>query len=214
MNTSRTGVALLLVVFCAQGCTGTRGSGKLKKETRKVEAFTGVKASGAFKLNITVGEDGPVELSGDDNLLAQVKTEVKDGNLMLSTVGDVRPGLPLTATLSTRTLSVVSISGASSLDAKKLTGDSFRLEISGASSSRLQGAVGQLVIELSGAGNVEAAELEAREVKVHASGAGKAEVHATEALDVSLSGVGKVIYHGDPKKVTKKISGVGKLEKK
>lgn len=214
MNRSSLGVAVLLIVFCAAGCTGKRGSGVLKKETREVAVFSKVKASGAFKLDITIGEPKPVELSGDDNLLPHVQAEVKDGCLTLSTRGNVRPKLPLTATISTKTLALVGVSGACRVTARGLTGESFRLEISGAGSSTLQGKVDKFSIELSGAGRVKAEKLLAREVKVLASGAGKAEVRATEALDVVLSGVGKVVYHGDPKKVTQNISGVGKLVKK
>ena len=214
MITSRIGVVGLLVVFCVAGCTGKAGSGVLKNETRELEAFTQIKASGAFKLDITIGEAKPLGLSGDDNLLSQVEARVEDGCLELSTKGSVRPKLPLTATISTKALTLVANSGACTIDARGLAGDSFRLEVSGAGSSKLQGKVGKLEILISGAGKVAAEELEAREVKIIASGAGKVEVKATEALDVSLSGVGKVVYHGDPKKVTKNISGVGTLVKK
>ena len=126
----------------------------------------------------------------------------------------MRPDLPLTATISVKELTHVTLSGASILDAKKLAGKEFQLKVSGASRCTLDGAVDALTIAVSGAGKVKADELKARKVKVIASGACRASVFASEALDVSLSGAGKVTYLGDPKKVTQNISGVGKLEKK
>lgn len=214
MNTSRGIVGALLAACLLLGCGGIKGSGVLKKETREVEAFTRIKAGGAFRLVVTVGQAGPVLLAGDDNLLPLVKAEVVDGALELSTNKSVRPDLPLTATISVKELTHVTLSGASILDAKKLAGKEFQLKVSGASRCTLDGAVDALTIAVSGAGKVKADELKARKVKVIASGACRASVFASEALDVSLSGAGKVTYLGDPKKVTQNISGVGKLEKK
>jgi len=204
----------LLVVFCAAGCTGIKGSGKLKEETREVEAFTKVSAGGAFNLEIAVGKETSLQLSGDDNLLPLVKTEVVDGELRLTTKQNVRPDLPLTAKISTKELSAVGLSGACRIKAAGLSGESFSLRSSGATTAQLKGEVDRLEIALSGAGKVMAPEVKAKKVKIVVSGAGKAAVHASEALDVSLSGAGKVVYSGDPKKVTQNISGVGKLVKK
>ena len=41
------------------------------------------------------------------------------------------------------------------------------------------------------------------------SGAGQAEVYASEQLDVTISGVGRVTYSGRPKVINKNISGIG-----
>lgn len=46
------------------------------------------------------------------------------------------------------------------------------------------------------------------------SGAGKADVYASEKLDVDLSGAGSVHYSGNPASVTKHISGVGFVSKR
>ncbi len=214
MNTSRWIAATLLAASLVCGCGGIKGSGVQKKETREVEAYSRIMASGAFKLVVTVGQAGPVLLSGDDNLLPLVTAEVVDGALKLSTKKSVRPDLPLTATLSAKELTHVNLSGASILDASELAGEAFQLKASGASRCTLAGKVDALTLVVSGAGKVTADKLQAKKVKVVASGACRAAVFASESLDVSLSGAGKVTYLGDPKKVTQNISGVGKLVKK
>jgi hypothetical protein len=51
-------------------------------------------------------------------------------------------------------------------------------------------------------------------VKVDMSGSGVASVHASDALDLHMSGSGTLTYTGDPKQVTQQISGSGKVIKK
>ena len=46
------------------------------------------------------------------------------------------------------------------------------------------------------------------------SGSGTASVHASDMLDVHMSGSGTLTYTGDPKRVTQDISGSAKLIKK
>lgn len=208
---------LLLIVslaLAAGGCDGVKGDGKPRTESRQVKSFTEVDAAGAFRLLLGIGEAGPLQLSGDANLLPLVVTRVEGGRLKLSTTSSVRPSLPLQVKLTTPELARVAISGASNVNARGLTGARFRLEISGAGEVELAGKVERLEIVISGAGKVQAARLVTKTASVVGSGAGKVELHASESLDVKLSGVGKVLYHGDPKKVTRKISGMGKLIKK
>ena len=59
--------------------------------------------------------------------------------------------------------------------------------------------------------NLNAQALRAQVVSVVMSGAGNGTVTATEALDVTISGVGRLECHGNPPKVSKEISGLGKL---
>jgi hypothetical protein len=50
-------------------------------------------------------------------------------------------------------------------------------------------------------------------VNVDLSGAGDVHVHATESLDASVSGAGRVLYPGDPADVKTDVSGAGTVEK-
>jgi hypothetical protein len=78
----------------------------------------------------------------------------------------------------------------------------------------LQVEVDRLRAELSGAGNIDARELKAKEVRVSVSGAASADVYAKEYLDASVSGVGSIDYYGNPAKVKTDVSGVGSISRK
>jgi hypothetical protein len=176
--------------------------------------FDEVSLSGAFSARIEVGKGRRVRLTGDDNLLPLVVMKVKDSRLVVGTREQVRPSLDLTLDISTPALRGLRCSGASKAVILGVSGERFTLDLSGAGKVQLEGKVKEAVLDLSGASEVEAERLLAEDVRIKASGAASVEVFASKSLDVDLSGAGKVIYSGNPARVTRDISGVGKVEKK
>jgi hypothetical protein len=71
--------------------------------------------------------------------------------------------------------------------------------------------VQELQVDMSGAGNVEAGELESQTAVITMSGLGSATVWVTEALDATLSAAGNLSYYGSPS-VSENVSGIGKIE--
>jgi hypothetical protein len=69
-------------------------------------------------------------------------------------------------------------------------------------------------LKISGSGRYQAEQLTSETVKVDMSGSGVASVHASDALDLHMSGSGTLTYTVDPKQVTQQISGSGKVIKK
>ncbi len=206
------------LVVIATGCQwlggGEQGNGKPKTEPRQVAAFSKIELSGAFHADITAGAPQAVEISGDDNLVPLVTTEVKGDLLQLGTTKPVRPKLDLVAKLATPTLAAVSMSGASQLELRGISGDAFDLDVSGAAQGMAAGATHKLSIHVSGAAEIDASALAAEDVTVVVSGSGDLDVSATGVLDVSISGSGRVRYHGAPRELKKSISGSGTVEQK
>ncbi|MBC8070637.1 MAG: DUF2807 domain-containing protein, partial [Deltaproteobacteria bacterium] len=69
-------------------------------------------------------------------------------------------------------------------------------------------------LDVSGASQVEAAGLVAREVEVEASGASSAEVTANVSLDVDASGASEVRWGGDAQTVAQDASGASSITKR
>ena len=202
----------------ATGCQwlggGEKGSGTPKTEPRQVPAFAKVELSGAFHADITASAPQAVEISGDDNLVPLVTTDVTGDVLHIDTSKRVRPKLDLVAKLATPALAAVSVSGSSQLELRGVSGDAFRLEVSGSAQGKAAGATHKLSIHVSGAGSIDASALAAEDVTVNITGSGDLDVSASGVLDVSISGAGHVRYHGTPREVKKSISGSGSVEQK
>ncbi len=67
-------------------------------------------------------------------------------------------------------------------------------------------------VSVSGAGDIEAKDLQTEESTISISGAGDVTVHAEKILTIKISGVGDVYYVGDPV-IYKKVSGWGSVKK-
>ena len=91
--------------------------------------------------------------------------------------------------------------------------EAFKLGASGDVEATLTGQARELLVNISGNAEITAHELAAKSVTVAIAGNSDVTVHATETLDVGISGDGTVRYVGDPT-VTKNVTGSGTVEKR
>ncbi|RAJ92512.1 putative autotransporter adhesin-like protein [Larkinella arboricola] len=99
----------------------------------------------------------------------------------------------------------VQLSGGSKLELKApqvTTGD-----------DTVTGRIDELLVDASGASNVQAFYYAASEVNVKTSGASHAEITATQSLVAEASGASKIRYRGNPAKVNQNASGASKIER-
>jgi carbon monoxide dehydrogenase subunit G len=206
----------LAVALLAAGCdrSAVRGSGEAASEVRQVGAFRGIEIAGALNAEISKGDQARVEVSGDDNLVPLVTTEVAGGRLRVETKKPIRPELELEVRIIVPEVRRVTLSGAGRVTLSEIDSDELALALSGSGSIAASGATGRLALEISGSGSVDAGELRAEVVEVAVSGAGAVTVHATRSLEVSISGSGTVTYGGEPPEVRESISGSGRLVKR
>lgn len=197
------------------GCymPGPRGNGHITSESRNVPEFSAVKAGGAFDIQWV---SGPTEVvvTTDKNLQPHITATVAQHTLRLDWDEQVRPTKGIKVKLSSGSLSAAELNGAVRFAATKLAGDSFALEGNGATRCVLDGSIARFTANLNGASRLDADQLQTRECEMSISGAGRADVNATEMLNVSISGAGKVTYGGNPAKVEKRVSGAGKISRR
>jgi hypothetical protein len=229
--------ALCLVVALVAGCgVGlVVGSGKTVTEERTISDVEEVALTFIGDLQITQGDEEKLVITGDDNVLPLITTEVKDGVLTIgskSTLGvpmvtDLRYDLTVRNLNSLRLSGAgnaemdgletgdlaVNISGAGNLSIKDLQADRISANMSGLGNLELGGKATRQTVSLSGAGNYDAGDLETGTADVTLSGLGNATVWATESLDANISGAGNIEYYGDPD-VASKVSGVGSVTSK
>lgn len=74
----------------------------------------------------------------------------------------------------------------------------------------LMGVTDVLNMRMAGAGHINAAELKARDVRFKIDGVGTGKVFATETLNATINGAGKISYQGEPE-VTQSIEGIGSI---
>jgi hypothetical protein len=207
---------LVLVVSLVVGLGGcdevVQGNGVLAQETRTVRAFAGAVANDGIALALDAaadGEAGSLLVSGDENLLGLVVSEVQDGWLTVRTAKPVSSSFGITVTGPAPGQLRV---GANSGGAATATGidspGTFEVAVAGGGTVTVAGKTDRLDVLASGGGVVRAADLTARAVRiVDASGGARVEVCATASLQVTASGGAVVTYTCDPEVVEPVTSG-------
>jgi hypothetical protein len=231
-------IGLLLAVNLVLSCnmegqnwmsTGIRGEGPKVTKDLDIATFNGIGLSIDATVYVTQGNSQSVRVEAQQNIIDNLKREVKDGVWKITTKNNVRKHDGITIWITVKELSRIAVSGSGEVTGKNkfttssdlslavsgsgdivLDANSKSTEgvISGSGSIKLSGNTGQSNFVISGSGDVMAADLASGSCSVVISGSGDVSVHAKDKLDVVISGSGDVYYKGNPN-VKSKISGSG-----
>ncbi len=190
------------------------GSGILSEQARSIDTFTGVNLSGAFNATIDSCSDG-IRLSGDDNILPLIQTEVSDQILYVFSDSNYESEELINVDICAGSLTSVAaaganqvtvnveladadldISGASDLTAADITGENLDIELSGASSATISGASTSMNADLSGSSALDARQLQNDTTVLVATGASVARISANQ-ISGSLSGASQLFINQD-----------------
>ena len=161
-----------------------------------------------------MGDQQQVKLSGDDNLLTRVETNVDDGRLAVDVDGWLDPKLPLVLELTVLDVDGIELSGSNDVLIRDLDGERFDLRISGSADVELTGTIGQLVVDSSGSARVDARNLWASRVDIDSSGSSKIQVCADDTLVIDISGSGDVDYWCSPSTIHEDVTGSARIRER
>lgn len=211
------------------------GSGEVVSEHRDVSGFDEITLSGVGQLHITQTGSESLIIEAENNILPLLTSEVRGRRLVLGTEPGTHftPKRPIRFTLTVKDLTAIRISGAGNAEVPALGTPSLRLEISGAGNMTVTALAAESVeVSLSGAGNLTCAgevrdqdvrisgagsyhgeDLASMTAQVVISGTGSAYARVSERLDARVSGVGSIVYSGNPA-VRKSVSGIGRVSQR
>ena len=209
------GVILGVLVVLATACrdqpslsSSTHGSGVSVTDVRHVAPFTRVELAGANTVDVHVGAPQSVEVTGDDNLVGRVTTEVQGDRLVIDDRGSFTTKAPMHVTVSVPSLDGVDLGGAGTVTVDGVANDDFNAGLAGDGTLVVSGAADRVAAVLAGEGTLDLHELVATDGSAQLLGTGTIRVHATSTLDATLSGTGTILYHGGPA-VTMHQTGTG-----
>jgi hypothetical protein len=207
---------LAAVGLAVAGCDwqGIRGNGHIVTDQRTIEDFSELHTNGgAFDIEWRSGSPA-LTITTDENLVGHIEARKIDNYLELRTRKRLRPTHHIKVLVSSSIRSAAKLSGASDLSVHVLAGPKFAVQSTGAADVTLDGAVDELLADMTGASDLKASRLQARTVQISTTGAASALVNATETLRVAITGAGDVTYFGNPKTVEKHITGAGSIRHK
>lgn len=200
-------------------------------EERALPAFRRLRVEGGgLAVRVRHGAEAAARLRGSPASLRCTGLDVRDGLLVVSLHG-FHHGRKVEVEVSTPLLEGVELAGLGSVTLEEASGERLSVQVSGAGKVEAAVEVQNLTVSITGAGAVEvrgraqaleasitgtgalrAGGLATQDARVLVSGAGSATVAPVETLDVTISGVGKVRYRGQPATIHKDVGGWGKVE--
>ncbi len=198
------------------------------QQTRNVGDFSGIKVGESFNIIISQADANTVVIDADEKTQSQIKTEVKDGILVITENG---AKIDKPVKIGIKSLQSLYVSGSCDVKSEnQLICDKLSIEtsgagdvhldvkaseikthLSGAGDVTLKGTAQLIDADISGAGNLKASNLLVDKAKIKVSGAGDGKVNATQSLDADVSGAGSIIYKGKPIERNINISGAGSV---
>jgi hypothetical protein len=208
----------------------------IRTETREVAPFTRLDFAGVGELTVVQGEREALVIEADDEVLSEIRTEVRGDTLHIGykPVGILKmlfqAGKPIRIAVTAVTIVEISDSGAGNLQSpgisgqrltlttsgvgniniERITADELDVAISGTGSVTVAGKARQQRLSASGVGSYRASDLESDVATVTITGTGSALMWINEILDARLSGVGSLEYYGEPR-ISQRVSGIGRI---
>jgi len=209
-----------------------KGNKNVIIEERELSSFNGIDAGGAISVEITKSGEQSVKIETDENYQKKVTTTVTDGVLKIETKGLKNP-TKLKAYVTMPQLKYLHAHGASDVKSESLfEADEMEIVANGATSAELNIDVEYLEssvsgaadltllgrakvhhLEVSGAGSLEAKNLETEKAVYAVSGAGDAFLNVTGEMEGTTKGAADVRFIGDPQVSIVRETDDGKSKK-
>ncbi len=229
-------LVLCSLVATAQWGKRVKGNGKTVTIKRSVGDYDAVTVAGWFDVKLVNGNEGELTLKGEENLLDYIKTEVKDGKLVIKTKKGVnlKPSnwnSGIYITVPVESIEMVALSGSGDVIGEtKIKTNDFKTKVSGSGDIslaveantvearlsgsgdiNLSGKANDLDVRVSGSGDIKAYDLVAEFVTAQITGSADIKITANQMLKAKVTGSGDISYKGNPKKIDTKTTGSGDI---
>jgi hypothetical protein len=176
------------------------GSGRVITEPRSVSGFDAISLSGVGRLYVTQTGSESLEITAEDNVLRELRSDVVGGRLILgpepgTSISNVRD---IEYRLTVARLHEIEVTGACDVFLEGLDTPRLRILASGSSRITADGSAERQDLRFSGTSIYRAEDLDSRDVDVEVSGASFLQVRASDRLEGSLSGSSILEYFGRP----------------
>lgn len=207
-------------------------------QERQVRNFKGVMISGPLNAIVKIGPEEKVRLEGDQEAIAQLITEVRDGILIIRPKTKWREWnkkfdkAKVTAYVTAKSLTSLTLSGSGSINVQnQVAATELATTLSGSGNIKVPANVKSLTAVISGSGNIESsgkamnanitingsgnfkgAGFAVDVASTQISGSGSIYIRANKKIDAVSSGSGTVYYTGNPT-IEKTVVGSGGVQR-
>lgn len=225
----------VLIASLFTSCTAgvNKSTDQYVSKSIEIDSFNRIKLEGAYNIKLIQGDKTSLIVNTSEELHKNVNVYTENNTLhvknRVNNLGtdeiklditvidlqeiDIEGGAMLTSdnVINVTDLTIL-IKGGAHIKLE-LNADNLFARTEGGVNMELQGKANKFTAISEGAGNIDADKLETKEVICRVAGVGNASVFATELLDATVEGLGKIGYRGNPT-INKKVNGIGFVYRK
>ena len=191
------------------------GSGRIVTQVRNVSDCSSINLKYAGSVYLTQDNNQSIRVEADDNIIENVITRNDNGVLTVGLEDGCYSDVKVKIYVSLKSIEAISINGAGNIIVQNpIASNNVACLINGAGDINLKGSGSNLDCRINGAGNINAFDFQSKNCTARINGTGNCSVNVSEYLDASISGVGNIVYDGNPKQIKSSISGIGKISRK
>ncbi len=212
-------LALISVTFVlAQKSNGKSivGNGKMVDIKRNTAEYEKIELNGSFDIDLVIGKEGNLIIHADENLVDIIETTVVKNTLSLDfkkgSYKNIQTKGKIVITIPVESINKITLSGSGDIVAKdNINLDNLELKLKGSGDINFKGKVNDLIVNLSGSGEIDCKNYVAQNTIVNLTGSGDIKVNCSEKLVAKLNGSGDIKYKGKPKFIDQKVNGSGDI---
>jgi hypothetical protein len=224
---------LLSMLFSSCNSTSSRADNTYDGQQYGLNSFDRIKLSGAYVVDIVQGEEASLTVKASERDHRETRAWVEDGMLYVKSRNKNLSTKEIKLEISVKELKRLWVEGGvnlatvgylelDSLDLLfqgganvnfKTKANIVKVKAEGGVNIVLEGVANELIAITEGAGNIDADQLQVKIATCRVSGIGNATVYATEELNATIEGIGRIGYRGEPV-VTKQVSGLGVVHRR
>lgn len=201
--------SVLLPVLLA----ATAATAHADEQLRPLQPFTAIDSKGPLSITVEGGKTQSVTVSGNEQFVSRVATEVVNGELKISMKGKgaltVNGDPRIIITMPTLVKFIGEGAGETVL--KNIQGERLDVSYQGAGSFTASGKVALLRLKAQGVGEVNTKDMSAERADVNFNGLGSIKVTAHDTLNAVVNGMGSLTYYGKPRTINKTANGIGSV---
>ena len=198
----------IILIFSATSCFNgpiVKGSKNYITKKENLEHFNDISMSGSANIIYQQDSSSRIEIYGSDNIVELLETKVNGKTLNIKfkkNVNIIDKG-KLEIKVFSPDLNGLTLNGSGGIlfaNGIHTKGD-LKVTINGSGNITLNGMTGAAKYNISGSGNIKAADLEATDVYAGISGSGNISCFVNGKLGGHVSGSGNVAYKGNPQAI-------------
>lgn len=198
----------------ANGNEFIKGNGKIASLEKEISNFSSILAESVVSVNVVIANENKCEVTADENILEFIELKVKNDELRIGLKENVSftTSNPVVVNISTVSLKEVSLCGSATISVSNILQNTFRASLKGSGEINLSGETNELLLNMTGSGDIDAEELISKSLLVNAKGSGYISANAKEEATVNLMGSGSVKVYGETLRKNKNIMGSGSVK--